>query len=144
MGNTRRNLKLAGTDDSLKKAEPESVDFEAAFDDRLSDTLDLNTWTLGEDLAAAFGRIEQEVADALKKENEYSRIVRQVVFPQISSAPDAAPTSGVYQASRKDLERIHAGLLFNGGVEACDGTNVVHDTLPLTITQIGVCLVSYS
>jgi hypothetical protein len=33
--------------------------------------------------------------------------------------------------------------LFNGGVEACDGTSVVHDTLPLTITQIGVCLVSY-
>jgi len=28
-------------------------------------------------------------------------------------------------------------------VEACDGTCSVHDTLPLTITQIGVCLVSY-
>jgi hypothetical protein len=42
------------------------------------------------------------------------------------------------------LERVHRGLLFNGGVEACDGTRVVHDTLPLTITQIGVCLVSYN
>jgi hypothetical protein len=34
-------------------------------------------------------------------------------------------------------------LLFNGGVEACDGTRHVHDTLPLTIYQIGVALVSY-
>jgi hypothetical protein len=41
------------------------------------------------------------------------------------------------------LERIHRGLLFNGGVEACDGTRQVHDTLALTIYQIGVSLVSY-
>lgn len=34
-------------------------------------------------------------------------------------------------------------LLFNGAVEACDGTSVEHGTLPVTITQIGVCLVSY-
>jgi hypothetical protein len=43
----------------------------------------------------------------------------------------------------EDLEHIHRGLLFNGGVEACDGTQQVHDTLPLTIFQIGVSLVSY-
>ncbi len=42
------------------------------------------------------------------------------------------------------MEKIHTGLLFNGGVEACDGTSVTHDTLPLTITQLGVCLVSYN
>ena len=52
--------------------------------------------------------------------------------------------AGVFTAQREDLERVHRGLLFNGGVEACDGTSVVHDTLPLTITQIGVCLVSYN
>jgi len=40
-------------------------------------------------------------------------------------------------------QRIHRGLLFNGGVEACDATRRVHDTLPLTIFQIGVSLVSY-
>jgi hypothetical protein len=28
-------------------------------------------------------------------------------------------------------------------VEACDGTSVMHDALPVTIAQIGVCLVSY-
>ncbi|MGL4651768.1 MAG: hypothetical protein ACRC1H_20335, partial [Caldilineaceae bacterium] len=34
-------------------------------------------------------------------------------------------------------------LLFSGQVEACNGNSVVHQTLPLSITQIGVCLVSY-
>jgi hypothetical protein len=35
------------------------------------------------------------------------------------------------------------GLLFNGAVEACDGTHQAHDSLALTIHQIGVSLVSY-
>jgi len=33
--------------------------------------------------------------------------------------------------------------LFNGATEACDGTSQPIDTLPITITQIGVTLVSY-
>jgi hypothetical protein len=41
------------------------------------------------------------------------------------------------------LERVHRGLLFTGAVEACDGTSLVHDSLALTIAQIGVSLVSY-
>ena len=36
------------------------------------------------------------------------------------------------------------GLLFNGAVECCDGTHQYHDTLALTVHQIGVCLVSYA
>jgi len=43
----------------------------------------------------------------------------------------------------KEIEKAHKGFLFNGGVEACDGISMAHDTLPLTITQIGVCLTSY-
>jgi hypothetical protein len=42
------------------------------------------------------------------------------------------------QAKREDLERLQ-GLLFNGGVEACDGTSVVL-TPYLYTTQIGVSL----
>src|SRR5262249_7321809 len=34
-------------------------------------------------------------------------------------------------------------LLYSGTVEACDGTNQVHDALTLTIHQIAVSLVSY-
>jgi hypothetical protein len=44
---------------------------------------------------------------------------------------------------RAHLERVHWGILFNGGTEAADGTLLSHDSLPLTIFQIGVSLVSY-
>src|SRR5688572_30123578 len=114
------------------------LDFEAAYGERLADTLDLDTWTTGENLAEAYDRIEKEVAEALVKEDSYRKRIRDIVFPELAAAPGAPPNAGVNQILSKDLERVHAGLLFNGGVEACDGTSVVHDTIPLTITQIGV------
>lgn len=119
-------------------------EFEAAYGESFNQTLDLDTWDLGEDLAEMYGRLEQEIADAVAKEDEYRQIIRDEVFTKIKNSPGAPPNAGVYQAKRQDLERVHTGLLFNGGVEACDGTSVVHDTLPLTITQIGVSLVSYN
>jgi hypothetical protein len=129
---------------SMEKPDAELADFEAAYGEKFTDTLDLSTWTLGEDLAATLDRLEQEVAEALLREDESRKTVREVIFPRLRTAPDAPPNAGLYQAERRHLEKIHTGLLFNGGVEACDGTSVVHDTLPLTVTQIGVCLVSYN
>jgi len=119
-------------------------EFEDAFDEDFLATLDINTWMLGEDLAQSYGRLEREVAEAIAQEDQNRKVIRDVVFSRIENAPDAPKNAGVYQAKRQDIERIHTGLLFNGGVEACDGTSIVHDTLPLTITQIGVCLVSYN
>jgi hypothetical protein len=126
------------------KLRAESTEFEAAYGEPFSETLDLDTWTLGEDLWATYSRLEQEVADALAREDDYRRQIRELVFSRLASAPGAPANAGVYRVKRDDLERIHFGLLFNGGVEACDGISLVHDTLPLTITQIGVCLVSYN
>ncbi len=130
--------------ESLTPPDAELAEFEAAHAEKFSDALDLSTWTLGEDLAATLDRLEQEVAEALMREDETRREVRRIVFPRLRNAPDAPANAGLYQAQRQHLEKIHAGLLFNGGVEACDGTSVIHDTLPLTVTQIGVCLVSYN
>jgi len=126
------------------KPQGQLADFEAAYDEPFSKALDLDTWTLGEDLVSAYGRIEAEVASAVAEENRVRKNVRKVVFNRLSGAPGAPPNAGVYQATRETIEKVHAGLLFNGGVEACDGISVVHDTLPLTITQIGICLVSYN
>jgi hypothetical protein len=126
------------------KPHAELADFEAAYDEPFSKALDLDTWTLGEDLVSAYGRIEAEVASAIAEENRVRKNVRDVVFNRLSGAPGAPRNAGVYQATRAPIEKVHAGLLFNGGVEACDGISVVHDTLPLTITQIGICLVSYN
>ncbi len=120
------------------------ADFEAAHGEPLANVLNLDTWMPGEDLLSAYGRLEQEVADAIAQENDVRKVVREQVFGRIAGGMAAPPNAGVYQAQRDDLERIHRGLLFNGGVEACDGTSVVHDTIPLTITQIGVCLVAYN
>ena len=58
-----------------------------------------------------------------------------------SKAPKQA---GVFQVTTPQLKTTQVNVLFNGGVEACDGTCAVHDTLPLSIAQIGVCLVSYA
>ena len=119
-------------------------DFEDAYDEPLSRALDLGTWTLGEDLISTYARIEQEVASAVVQEARVRKNVREIVFGRLQSAPGAPDNAGVYQANRAEIERVHIGLLFNGAVEACDGISVVHDTLPLTITQLGICLVSYN
>lgn len=119
-------------------------EFEAAFNEPFQRTLDLNTWTQGEDLAGSYTRLEQEIVEALAKENSYRKVVRDTIFTRLKGSPGAPKNAGVYQANRADLEKVHRGLLFNGGVEACDGISIVHDTIPLTITQIGVCLVSYN
>ena len=121
----------------------DAADFEAAYGESLFDTLNLDTWSTGENLADAFGRVEQEIAEALEKEDDYRREIRKSLFPKLATKSDA-PGAGLYAATIPELEKVQRGLLFNGGVEAVDGTSVVHDTIPLTITQIGVSLVSYN
>lgn len=118
-------------------------DYEAGFGEPLERTLDLETWPTGEDPAAIYERIAAEVESAIAHETKARAEIRSKVFPQLGAYPGAPPNAGKHEASYNDLLRVHNGLLFNGGVEACDGTQQVHDTIPLTILQIGVCLVSY-
>src|SRR5205807_10387998 len=61
----------------------------------------------------------------------------------LARLPNMPAHAGKHEARREDLEAIHRGLLFNGGVEACDGLIQIQDTLPLTMYQVGVSLVSY-
>ncbi len=81
--------------------------------------------------------------EAVAQEDAIRKTIREQIFPRLSGYRGAPTGAGVYQATSVDIARIHRGLLLNGGVEACDGTHQVHDTLPLTIFQIGVSLVSY-
>jgi len=121
----------------------ESQAFESAYGEPLEQTLDLETWGPGGDLAGLYERLEEEVRAAVRNEWTMRRTMRTKVLPQLRTRRAAPPGAGYYQASVSELERVHRALLFNGAVEACDGTSVMHDTLPATITQIGVCLVSY-
>ena len=120
-----------------------AAEFKESFGEDLSRTLDLDTWRVGEDLAQAYARIEAEIRDAVAHEDVLWSVIRARLFPRLAAYLGAPPGAGVYDVRRADLERIHRDLLFSGRVEACDGTRQVHDTLPLTIHQIGVSLVSY-
>ncbi len=117
-------------------------EFRASFGEDLNRTLDLGTWRTDVDLAEEYCRLEMEVRLAVETESEYQRHIRHEIFPRLQWG--TIPGCGVYEIPIRDIETVHRGLLFNGGVEACDGTNQDHDTLPLTIHQIGVSLVSYA
>ena len=124
--------------------EVDAASFQEAFGEPLLTTLNLETWTSGENLAGLYTRLASEVDAALRQESQVREAIRAQVFPRLGAWEGAPACAGVFQATEAALERVHRGLLFNGGVEACDGTQQVHDTLPLTIFQVGVSLVSYS
>jgi hypothetical protein len=132
-----------------QRSEAEAADtfsadeFEKAFGEGPHRTLDLGTWRPGSDLAEEYDRMESEVRAAVVAEDSLQERIRSIVFPKLLNRERGPRNAGIYQAQRDELERIHRGLLFNGGVEACDGSLHVHGTLPLTIYQIGVSLVSY-
>src|SRR5947209_13256416 len=119
-------------------------DYREAFGEEITDTLNFANWQPGDTLAAAVARTQQEVEEAIAAEDGYVRSIRQYIFDAIKTWPGAAPDAGLYTASPSVIDTVTRGLLMPGRVEACDGTRVVHDTLALTVVQIGVCLVSYA
>lgn len=126
--------------------DPDIVDldeFASGFGVDLLDTLDVGTWKQGPDLEALNRRLSTEVAEAVAQEHEAIAFVRREVFPRLTKQVDAPAQAGVYQAQPDDIDRALRNALFNGCVEACDGTVAEHETLVLTVTQLGVCLVSY-
>lgn len=118
-------------------------EFKAATGESIERTLDLSTWRAGVDLGALYQRLEAEVGPALEQERRVQNIVRRDVFPLLRKAPDAPAEAGVHRAAPSDLEEVHRKVLFSGQLDTCDGTSITHDTLLLTVTQIGVCLISY-
>src|SRR6266545_4909973 len=90
---------------SLPPLDVQDPEFEAAFGESFTQTLNLDTWALGEDLAELYGRLEEEVARAVEQEDRIREAIRREVFPQIASAIGAPKGAGVYQARSSDLER---------------------------------------
>ena len=123
--------------------EMEANQFKAAFGESVENPLNIDTWHLGDDLAGMYSALEREVEQAVEQEGRIRERIRSELFPYVFTHPQAPQQAGCYKVDAATLERIHRGLLFNGGVEACDGTSLVHDSLPITIAQIGVSLVSY-
>lgn len=118
-------------------------EYAEAFGEDLARTLDVDTWTTGIDWEGAVGRLRDEIAAAVRREESLRDIVRREVLPKLRGAPGAHADAGVYRARPDEIAKVHEGLLFPGLVEAIDGTSSSHDTLPLGITQIGIAVVSY-
>lgn len=120
-------------------------DFQKAFGENFLDAIDINTWSIGANLAELYPLIESEWLQAKTDENKNQKIFREKVFPRIKdvgNVPFAGLNDDVNDVKRL-LDKMHRGFLFNGAVTACGSTHVIFNTVPLTITQIGVCLVNY-
>jgi hypothetical protein len=136
------------TDDILPVSRPvpvNAVEFEEYFGEPLLKALNLDSWRQGAEMVREYARIQREVEDAVAFEGVQERRVRDVVFPRISFGEGAPSEAGFYDhLTVEDIAAVHTNLLFNGGVASCDGTVQLHDTLALTVHQIGVCLVAYT
>jgi len=127
---------------------PEGVEIsteeiEAALGEPFTHTLDITSWDRGL-THAALDKLEAQICDAVRQEHQIIKTVRREIFPLIESGDGAPVGAGVYQASLEDIDAAQRNVLFNAGVAAVDGAVKSHDTLPLTITQLGVSLVSYA
>jgi len=117
--------------------------FEDQFDENIIQTLDVERWRLGNDLDQEYQRFVREVHEAEEIETAKEKQIREKLLPWLASLPNMPKNAGKHETTAENIASVHRGLLFNGGVEACDGTIQIHETLPLTIYQIGVSLVSY-
>jgi len=105
--------------------------------------LDLSTWTSGERLNELSERLERDVALAARHEGDMGPKIISVLREALRSAPDRSRESGVWDLTPELITDACRNVLFNGNVEACDGTRIVVNTLPVTVVQIGICLTSY-
>jgi hypothetical protein len=120
-------------------------DFQKAFGENFSDAIDINTWSIGANLSELYPLIESEWLQAKTDENKNQKIFRETVFPRIKEVGNV-PFAGLHDDVndvKQLLDKMHRGFLFNGAVTACGSTHVIFNTVPLTITQIGICLVNY-
>ena len=133
--------------DDLESEDAEALDAPVVADDGLETefraALDLNSWTSGERLDRLAERLEYEVQRAAAHEDGMAPRVLKAVEEALKTAPDRSEESGVYALTPDHVVDAINNVLFNGNVEACDGTRIVVETLPVTVMQIGICLTSY-
>jgi hypothetical protein len=125
---------LSRSDEDVK-VESLEAEFRAA--------LNLDTWTSGERMDQLAARLEREVEMAAQFEGDMAPRVLTALEQGLPTAPDASRESGIYTLQPDHVTGALRNVLFNGLVEACDGTRVAVATLPVTVVQIGICLTTY-
>jgi len=125
---------------------PDSIsdrEYRESIGETLLETLAVENWDVGRDLDREYRRILAEVKEAVGQEDTLQLRIREKIFPLLKSIPLAPKNAGVHAIREDVIPRVRDGLLFSGGVEACDGTLQVFDTLPLSVHQVGIALVSF-
>lgn len=129
---------LQEKDDLLQEEENEDA-FQSAFGPSLEGVLDLTTWNAGGLLPELYKRLENETKTVTQQEEQ----LRKDLFESIFSHQDAPLSKGCYQVTIDQLSYIHNTLLFNGAVEACNGSFETLRSHSGEHVQIRVSLVSY-
>jgi hypothetical protein len=130
----------AGTEDDFRQ---QFEDFDHALRGSIDAALNISSWTTGERMSELEERLEREVSVAMAHEAEMAPKVIEILKNNIKGAVDASRESGIYSVTPDQISAACRNVLFNGLVEACDGTRVAYDTLPITVIQIGLCMTSY-
>ena len=126
--------------------EPETKQQESpqeALEREILESLDLNNWPKGPDLERMYRRLTKEVGDAVSNETKAIAHLRNEIFPRLQAEFSDLPRPVFGRFSLDMLQEAHRSILFNGSVEAVNGTLASHEALPLSVSQIGICMVSY-
>lgn len=140
-------FEVGATEPEILDARPQGAADPAPTEDAATDefikALKLDTWTTGQRMDTLAARLEREVETAARHEDEMAPRVLETLERSLPTAADRSVESGVYSLRVEDVVNATRNVLFNGCVEAADGTRVTVPTLPLTVYQIGICLTSY-
>lgn len=119
-------------------------DFKRAYGEDFSNAINIDTWRIGENLAELYPLIEKELIQAKKDELKTHKAFRDTIFPKIKELKHV-PNAGLHNIveNKEIIEKVHRGFLFNGAVTACGSVSAIYDSVPVSITQIGICLVNY-
>jgi len=118
-------------------------EFKKSYGEEFSNTIDLDTWRVGENLADLYPQIEEEIKKAKRDEFKTHQALRDNVFPRIKEKATFDNAGLHSDVDVSTIEKVHKGFLFNGAVTACGSVSAVFDSVPISITQIGICLVNY-
>jgi len=118
-------------------------DFRKLYGEDYSEATNIETWKPDRNLGRLYSRIEEEIITAKQNEQDSNSVIRNDIFPKIKTNT-TVPFAGLQSDTTPELiEKVHKGFLFNGAVTACGSVSVMYDSLPISITQMGICLVNY-
>ena len=88
----------------------ESNEFQSAFGEPVDNTLDINTWQVGEDLASMYQKLEEEVAKAVEQGGRIRERIRAELFPFVFKRAGAPECETEEQSDEHDLKEAEDGF----------------------------------